>query len=241
MSNFYSPPENISEDKILITDEESFHIAKVLRKESGEIIKVVDGFGMEYTGRIETVSVERTLVRIVSKRRKPCEPLLEVTLACGVPRGDGMGLVVEKCTEIGVFRIIPLVTKNSVAFPGVNKLERWRNIAVSAMKQSGRAILPVVDELTELSSVSKLLKNYKLKLVGWEREEKRTLDDIPLKENQKRAIVFIGPEGGFTENEIEELEKLGVIPVSVGPRKLKTETASIVLLALLLNKSGDLG
>jgi 16S rRNA (uracil1498-N3)-methyltransferase len=241
MANFYSPPETRTGDTILVRGDEAHHICRVLRKRPGERIVVVDGEGNEFKCAIRTCRAKSVEVRVLSMRRKPKEPVLKVTVACAVPRGDRMDSLVEKVTELGVCRVIPLLTERSmVSSVGKEKFARWKRIAVAAVKQSERSVVPRIDEMVSLDELEEDLRSYAWGVVGWELSKRRLVESVFPPEPINDLIVIVGPEGGFTEEEIERLRKRGVVDVWLGERKLRSETASVVLVTLILNHYGDL-
>ncbi len=250
MEFFYCPPHDISKEILTFIGEEAYHIVKVLKHKRGDKIIAVDGQGMEYNVRI--ISSSPTLVqgKIVKKRRKPREPLTKITLAQAIPKGSRMEFCIEKVTEIGVARIIPITTRRSIVIPAdeSNKVERWRRIAKAAMKQSGRAILPIVEEVQNFKDAVELIPHYDLTLIAWEKEGKRGIKEI-INETPRSKILdphfhtvllFVGPEGGFTQGEVDLVLDKGALPISLGMRRLRSETAGILFTSLLLHELGDL-
>jgi len=241
MANFYSPPETRRGDTILVCGDEAHHICRVLRKRPGERIVVVDGEGNEFKCAIRACRPESVEVKVLSMRRKPKEPVLKVTLACAVPRGERMDSLVEKVTELGVCRIIPLISERStVRSVGKEKFARWKRIAVSAVKQSERSVVPRIEEMESLAELVEDLRSYSWGVVGWELSKRRLVGSIFPREPISDVITIIGPEGGFSEHEIEGLRKRGVADVWLGERKLRSETACVALVSLILNHYGDL-
>lgn len=241
MANFYSPPETRRGDIIWLSGEEAHHICKVFRKKPGDRIVVVDGEGNEFNCTINKCEARKVEAKILSIRRKPKEPVVKVTLACAIPKGERMDTLVEKATEIGVYRIIPLVTERStVSSVGREKFARWKRLAISAVKQSERSLVPRLEKVRTLVKLEENLRHYQWGVVGWELSRRRLAGDLFPAGPISDLIVIIGPEGGLTELEIEKLKKRGVVDVWLGERKLRTETAGIVLLSLILNYYGDL-
>jgi 16S rRNA (uracil1498-N3)-methyltransferase len=250
MESFYCPPQAISNETVNFAGEEAHHIAKVLRHKIGDRILAVDGQGMEYEVKI-TLSTP-TLVQgmIEKKRRKPKEPLTQITLAQTIPRGTRMEFCVEKATEIGINGIIPIVSQRSVVQPmeESKKVDRWRRVARAAMKQAGRAILPEIKDVQSFEQAVKSIPEFDISLIAWEKEGKKgvkeVIDENPNSELRNpqslSALLFVGPEGGFTEAEVVFAKEKGAFPVSLGLRRLRSETAGILLTSLLLHELGDL-
>ncbi len=241
MANFYSPPETRKGDSILVRGDEAHHICRVFRKRSGERIVVVDGEGNEFSCVVEKCKPESVEVKILSMRRRPKEPALRVTLACAVPKGDKMDLLIEKATEIGVHKIIPLLTERStVRSVGNEKLARWKRLTISALKQSERSFLPRIEKIRSFAELEEDLRSYSWGVVGWELSRRRIMEVAFPEEPVNGLMVIVGPEGGLTESEVERLRKRRILDVWLGERKLRCETAAIVLLTLILSHYGDL-
>lgn len=241
MANFYSPPETRRGDSILVCGDEAHHIYRVLRKRRGERIVVVDGEGNEFKCVIDKCGPESIEVKVLSMRRKPKEPVVKATLACAVTKGERMDLLIEKATELGVYRIIPILTERSaVSSVGKERFARWKRLAVSAVKQSERSFLPRIEEMETLAELEEDLTSYAWGVVGWELSRRRLVESMFPSEPTNDLVVIVGPEGGLTEQEIERLGKKGIVDVWLGERKLRSETAAIVLLSLILNHYGDL-
>lgn len=239
MSTFYVLPENVRAEKITILGGEAHHISRVLRYAVGDRLSAVDGRGMEYEVELEAVSSRRVEARILRKRKGEKDPSTKVTLAQAIPKGSKMDYLVEKATELGVDRLIPVISARSQVLPdGDSKVRRWQRIALGAMKQSGRSILPRVDGVARLAQVVESIPEQDLSLIAWE-EGGRKLRDV-IRRGVERVLLFVGPEGGFPHQEVKLAVEKGAEPVSLGQRILRAETAGVVLLALLLYELGDL-
>lgn len=240
MEVFYTPKKNIVRDGLTIIGEEAKHIGTVLRHKTGDRISVTDGEGFEYSVVIDTITPNTVSCKIISKIRKPRESLVQVTLAQGIIKGQRMDVLIEKATELGVFEIIPLITQRSVAkLEGEERLTRLKRVALSAMKTSTRSLLPRICEPMEFDEVLKLCDRYDISLLAWEEERKKKLSDV-LKTSPKKVILFVGPEGGFTEEEVEKAKKKGVEVFSMGLRRLRAETAGMTAVSLVLYQLGEM-
>jgi 16S rRNA (uracil1498-N3)-methyltransferase len=255
---FYAPPECVSERQIVITGEEARHIAKVLRHKKGDMLTIVDGQGGEYMCSIAAATEHTVTASIVNKLRKSHEPIARVTLAQAVPKGQRMDFAIEKGTELGLYAIIPLFTKNSVARPGEadrllppmpdeegpgHKSARWQRIAAAAMKQSLRSVLPQIGQPEEFKDLMQRHKEFELILLADEGQQKISVASVfkGLAKMPRTVLCLAGPEGGFTQEERDLAQKHNARIVTLGPRRLRAETAGIVLSTLILAQLGELG
>lgn len=240
MEVFYTPKRNIGRDGLAIIGEEARHIGVVLKHKRGDRISVTDGEGFEYLVIIDTITPNTVHCKILSKLRKPRESLIQIALAQGIIKGQRMDILVEKATELGVFEIIPLITQRSVAkLEGEERLNRLKRVALSAMKTSTRSLLPKIYEPMEFGDALKLSERYDISLLAWEGEKKNRLQDV-MKKNPKKIMLFIGPEGGFTEEEVERAKKKKIEVFSMGLRRLRSETAGIAATSLILYQLGEM-
>ncbi|MEN3045529.1 MAG: RsmE family RNA methyltransferase [Candidatus Hydrothermales bacterium] len=219
---FYVPKKDIKNDRVYIFGQEYIHLHKVLRKRQGDVIKVVNGEGDEYTVVLLKTEDGYAEGKIIEKRRKPNEIPFDLAFACGVLKGERMDILIEKGTELGVTRFFPLLTERTVVDPSENKVLRWNKIAISAMKQSKRSVLPIVEKPVSLSEFGNLVSDYDLKILLNERVKTRP----EIKEDNFRKVVIVaGPEGSFTQDEIDFLKGIGFNEWNLGLRTLRTETA----------------
>ena len=233
MDYFYTPPKNIEKKNIIIDTQEFKHLTHVMRKKEGDFIRVVDGNGNAYDVILKEISAKRAIGEIIGKSSNHNEPSLSVTLGVGILKNPSkFDFLVEKVTEIGVNNIVPLITARTI--PSHAKIERWQKLAVSAMKQSGRSYLPRIHNLITLPEFLQFYTNYDIKLVAHQEGSEISKKESFLKSSVKLAVILIGPEGGFEENEIERCIQSGFIKISFGCRRLRTETAAIVAATSLL-------
>ncbi len=247
ITNFYTPVDKISGDCLTIDGEEAKHILSVLRHGCGDMIDVVDGRGTKYRVLIEEVSRDFLEGKILSRKQMENEPVCRVTLAQSICRKERMDFVVEKATEIGVGAIIPLTTERSLikvsgASREKKKIERWKRIAIAGMKQSLRTILPEIHDIIPFEQVLPEIKNYDLCLIGSLDKDSISIKECEqLRSKLRNVLLVVGPEAGFTEEELSQAKTRGAIPISLGTRRLRTETAGVVFLSLVLHQLGDLG
>lgn len=246
MHKFFIDKKNISGENLYITGDDVNHINKVLRLNTGDNILVCDGYSHEYTSKIIEINKKETICKIIDKFDNLSEPPVMVTLFQGLPKAQKMEYIIQKSVEIGIFKIQPVITQRVVVKTDgkdlTNKLERWRRISEEAAKQSNRGIIPEVLEPIDFEEAIKAIKSLDLSIIPYEKEKvtglKKILSDKP---HVKNIGVMIGPEGGFDELEIDKCIKTGVIPVTLGPRILRTETAGIAALSMILYEIGDMG
>ena len=237
MSNdyFFVEPTAINGTYITIEGDEAKHIARVLRKQEGEMLWVADGNGTAYEVVIRSISLHTVECEIVYAHQHHHEPDIEVTLAVAQLKNPSrMEWIIEKGTELGVRRFIPLITNRTIAKS--SKEERWQNIALAAMKQSGRCVLPQIYPPTKFETLLNNIGAYEMKLIPYERTDSVLFigEVLRLRTPPRSVIIIIGPEGGFTEEEITAAEQANFMQVSLGRRRLRTETAAIVSAAWII-------
>lgn len=246
---FYVEPKNVDKNFLKIEGEEAKHICQVLRKGEGEVIEAVDGEGIKYQVLITNTGRDSVQGRILSQIRRENEPLTHLTLAQGLIKGVRMDFLVEKITEIGVSSIIPLITEKSVLKlekdkREITRLNRWKRIAISGMKQSLRSKLPDIQKPILFQELLAKVKEYDLALIACQTKRsirlRRIKEIIEAKKRLKKILLLVGPESGFSQEELDLALKSGVIPVSLGPRRLRSETAGIVFSSLILYELEDL-
>ncbi len=242
MPHYYVKPENISDGKFLISGDDTHHLIKVLRVKKGDRINLFDGTGKIYTGKISAISKNRIEGQILSDK-KGIESKLNINLYQSMPKGERSGWLVEKLSELGIRKIIPIYTERSVNKDiSVSKFERWQRISRSASEQSLRPdFLEIVEPRSFKDSIVSVEKT-SVNIIPWESENEQTITESFLKiDGSKEVNIFIGPEGGFTEKEIELAKSNGVFPVSLGGRILRAETAGLLAAILVLNQAGEYG
>ena len=217
------------------------HIARVLRLRAGDGLTLFNGRGGEYGGRIEEMHRDSVRVSVLEHRDEERESPFHLTLAQGISRGERMDWVVQKATELGVSRIVPLFTERSVVHldekQAAKKVQHWRAIAIAACEQSGRNQVPEIDAPISLYELLEQRTAGAVALLLAPGAALR-ITDVPAAE--AGAMVLIGPEGGLAQVEQETALRSGFTPVRLGPRVLRTETAAVCALTLLQQKFGDL-
>lgn len=241
MNQFFVEPGQIREKKIFITGKDVNHIKNVLRMKIGEELSVSNGCdGKEYRGIIEEFTDDAVVCALAFVKEDGVELPSKVYLYQGLPKADKMELIIQKAVELGVYEIIPVATKRAVVKldekKSKSKIARWQAISEAAAKQSKRAIIPSVADVLSFKEALKECQKAKVKVIPYELAEgmdktKEIISD--LKPGQDVAI-FIGPEGGFDDAEIEAAIEVGVIPVTLGKRILRTETAGFTILSWIM-------
>ncbi|WP_425446118.1 16S rRNA (uracil(1498)-N(3))-methyltransferase [Dethiothermospora halolimnae] len=246
MHRFFVDEEYIKEDTITIIEDNLKHIKNVLRLNIDDEILVCDGNKTEYICKIYSIDNKEVKVNIIGKRNSKSEPNIDITLYQGLPKASKMDLIVQKLTEIGVTRIVPIKTNRCVVKINNNKkeekkLERWQKIIEGAAKQSGRGIIPKIDNIIDLDTMVNSFDEDSLTIVPYENEDKKGLKEVLQNFKGNKINIIIGPEGGFEEEEIRLLKGACGEIVSLGPRILRTETAGMITAGMVLYDLGDLG
>jgi 16S rRNA (uracil1498-N3)-methyltransferase len=245
MSRFYVPTPQIEKGMLRVEGNEVKHIRRVLRLKAGDEIIVFDSLGKEYEGAIIEETTSSVVIKIqnifLSKRDSP----LDVTLAQSLLKGEKMDYLIQKATELGVKEIIPFFSSRSVPLleksGRLKRHHRWGRIAIEASKQCGRGVVPKIEPLQDYSEMLQLASPGSLRLILWEREGGKLKEVLERSKEKTRIFFIIGPEGGFSQEEVEEAKRAGFIPVTLGRRILRAETASLCLLSILQYEQGDIG
>lgn len=236
------------ESEFVITGDEARHIASVLRMQLGDELTLCDGHRTDYAARIAAMDRAAVTVEIVSHQPSNTESPLDITLYQGLPKSDKLDEIIQKAIELGVSRIVPISCERSVARIDAKdadrKVERWQKIALSAAKQCGRGQIPQIAWPTTFRTAIKDGAAADLAIIPWESEREQTLkavlkaaapalEAITLAGRRPTISILIGPEGGFSLSEIDAALAAGVLPVTLGRRILRTETAGPAVLAML--------
>lgn len=241
MYQFFVEPSQIQDKKIIITGSDVNHIKNVLRLKTGEEIAVRNGVdGREYRCGIEEFAQDQVICSLRFVKEEGVELPSKVYLFQGLPKADKMELIVQKAVELGVHEVIPLAGKRCVVKLDEKKarakVNRWQGIAEAAAKQSRRGVIPVVREPMTMKEAAAYARGMDVKLIPYELAEdmahtKKIIEAICPGES---VAVFIGPEGGFEEGEVTEAIAAGIVPITLGKRILRTETAGLAVLAWLM-------
>jgi len=241
MHCFYCEANHVAGEQITITGSDVNHIKNVLRMERGDELMVCDGTGMQYTCEIKDFPGGEVLLAVLRAEKASTELPVRLKLYQGLPKKDKMELIIQKAVELGAVEIIPVMTKRCIVKledekKEAKKLERWQAIAESAAKQSGRGIIPTVGHVINYKDAIKKASSEGMALIPYEMAEgmKSLKSAANAAAKQQVISVFIGPEGGFEEAEVEFARENGVVPVSLGKRILRTETAGFTTLSILM-------
>lgn len=241
MYHFFVEPEAIVGNTIHITGGDVNHIKNVLRMHIGEELAVSNGMdGKEYRCGITSMTEDEILCELYFVKEEAVELASRITLFQGLPKSDKMELIIQKAIELGVFEIVPVVTERTIVKldpkKEKSKLGRWQGIAEAAAKQSKRGIIPAVHAPVRFQDALKLAEKLDSKVIPYElAEDMEYTREVFSKIMPGQSIgVFIGPEGGFSEKEIAMAKQAGVHPITLGRRILRTETAGITVLSILM-------
>ncbi|MBU0503555.1 MAG: RsmE family RNA methyltransferase [Candidatus Omnitrophota bacterium] len=238
MFRIYCLSGDISGDEITFTDTQQIHhLRDVLRIKSDEEIIVCDEKGDEYITAIDSFKSAKMVLRIKKRSGFVTDNKPKITVACAIPKRSNMDEIIDKLTQLGVYRIIPLQTERVIVRIGqdkkISRQKRWSKIALNASQQSQRKILPVVDPVRDIKELLAELDEFDLRLIPTLEGERITIKEILKKGKPESIIVFIGPEGDFTPEEVEMAKKALCIPVTLGDLVLRVETAAIAVAGFL--------
>jgi 16S rRNA (uracil1498-N3)-methyltransferase len=240
MPRVFLPAQLLDSGRVTLDRGASRHLVKVLRLQAGAEVSVFDGRGTEIEGRIVRASAAGVELVLGKRHRVPLPPV-SITLLQSVPRGDRMDVIVQKTTELGVTRIVPVLSARGMAKPPQDKPRRWRTIAQEAARQSGRADVPDVTDVTALeAALSGAAAAGGTRLLLWEEERALPLREVLAQVPPVSVTLLVGPEGGFSEEEVERAQLRGFRAVGLGPRILRVETAALVAVALTQSAFGGL-
>lgn len=241
MHRFYVKPEQIQDNNtITITGTDVNHIKNVLRMRLGEELVICNGQGKDCYCIISMVTDSSVVAEIKSINDTGTELPARITLFQGLPKKDKMELIIQKAVELGVYEIIPVMTKRVIVKledkkKEERKLERWQSIAESAAKQSRRGIIPVIKPVQSFQEAINKAKGMDIGLVPYENAKNMNYTRTIMQSlvGKSNIGVFIGPEGGFNEAEIDIAEENGIMPITLGKRILRTETAGLAILSMM--------
>lgn len=246
MNRFFVSKNCFHHDKVVLLDKDQTHqIRDVLRISEGEHIIVLDNDGLEYDVALTKVRHQEVVGQIIAKRPASREPTTQITLFQSLLSRDKFELVLQKCTEVGVSAFVPIVTERSLVRDTTvkpEKFDRWQRIITEAAEQSHRGRIPHLSPPMTFGQALEQFNNFDCRLIAWPVEGAVTLKqalrsigkDVP-----ETVALMIGPEGDFSPQEVEQAKNSDAIPISLGPRILRTETAAIIALALIFYELGN--
>ena len=247
MPKFFVKEEQINNEEIKIQGTDVNHIKNVLREKVGsELIICNEKTGQDYLCEIKEIKEENIICNIKEKLLNNVESNIKVTIMQGLPKADKMELIIQKSVELGVNNIIPIEMKRCVVKlkdkDKIKKIERWQKISVVAAKQSGRNIIPEINQVENLKNICETFENYDIVLLAYENEKENTIKNElkQLKEKNQnknedvKIAILIGPEGGITEEEVEIARKKGAKIITLGKRILRTETVALNVLSIIM-------
>ena len=246
MHRFFVP--QLYNEEMYIEGVDARHISKVLRMQPKDRLQIVSDDGVSAMAEITAIASERVSVRCLEKLAESHEPRVRLVLAQGLAKGEKMDFIIQNAVEMGAYSVIPVAMEHSVVrldgAKAAKKVERWQKIAESAAKQSKRDIIPQVQQV---QSMAEMLANCDCttKIIAYECEDRLSLK-AALKAAEaaggiKELLLIIGPEGGISEGELELARQAGAVPVSLGRRILRAETAGLVAISAIFYETGDLG
>lgn len=222
---------------VYLDEENSNYIGKVLRMRIGEELVCVDKKGDVWLCEVNEITKKEVALNPKEKLNEQKESPVKVTLFQSVSKGERMDLTIQKSVELGVFNIVPVISERTIVKKQAiddSKIARWQKIALEAARQSGRQIVPEIKQPVSIEKALQESGDYDLAIIPWEDENKESLRDRLSGMKDGSVAVFIGPEGGFSEDEIVKAKENNVYPVTLGPRILRTETAGPAVLAMLI-------
>lgn len=241
MYQFFVEPSQIQDKRIVITGNDVNHIKNVLRMKIGEEIAVSNGVdGKEYRCGIEELGEDQIVCTLRFIKEDGVELASQIYLFQGLPKADKMELIIQKAVELGVHEVIPMATKRCVVKldekKAASKVNRWQGIAEAAAKQSKRGVIPRVHAVMSMKEAVAYAGEMEVKLIPYELAEDmaHTKQLIEQVNSGQRVAIFIGPEGGFEEAEVQMALEAGIEPITLGRRILRTETAGFTVLSWLM-------
>jgi len=238
MPRFQINQNQITNNNVIISGDDYKHIVKVLRIKPDNKIILFDSKGTEYDCIVKDILNKELVAEIINKHEVNRESNLNIVLFQAITKGDKMDLIVQKATELGVNSIYPVATERSEV-RNTNKIPRWQKIADESIKQCGRTKSPSVNPEIKFNELFDIPKS-DLNLIFYENEKSLKIKNLKNNKNINSVSILIGPEGGFSENEVKIAELNNFKSIGVGPRILRSETASIAAITLLQHHFGDI-
>lgn len=242
MPKFFVKSSQIKDDFIIINNEDVNHISNVLRSKVGDLLKIGNADnGKNYETEITNITKKEVICKILNESESISESKIYINVLQGIPKADKMEYIIQKSTELGVKEITPIDMERCVvkitSKDETKKIERWQKIAEVAAKQSGRDIIPKINNVVKIKDLQTIMKDYDCIIVAYEKEENNTLKQELRKlknVNDIKIAILIGPEGGISEDEINDIKMQGAKIITLGKRILRTETVAIAMSSIIL-------
>lgn len=245
MRRFYIPPEMVQHPQPEISGSDAVHIHRVLRMSAGDVVELFDGIGNCYRAKIVSASSERIVFSIEESFDLLSESSVHITVAQGILKDRKMDDLIRPLTELGITCWMPFYAARSIPLPGKKgvgkRLDRWEKIAMEAVKQCRRGRIPRITPMEKFDDILEASNDCDLKILFWEGVSQ--VFDIPRTDSQKpkKIMAVVGPEGGFTSNEVRLAKMHGFLTTGLGPRILRAQTATLTACALVQYCFGDMG
>jgi 16S rRNA (uracil1498-N3)-methyltransferase len=248
MHRFFVNEGSLVGKRVSLINKQAHQIFNVLRMRPGDVITVLDNSGFEYMVNLIKIGRQEVIGEVISKQQSQAEPRTQITLYQSLLAREKFEWVLQKCTEVGVTSFVPVVTERSIVRRQdaitPRKLSRWRDIITEAAEQSGRGRIPQLDAPVNFVDAVSMLEDFDCCLIGSPQAGKG-LREILLagdfkKDSNRQIALFVGPEGGFTDDEVADACGKGATAFSLGKRILRTETAAVVAASLILHELGEL-
>ena len=245
MARFYIAHPKIEGGLLRVDGNEARHIHKVLRLKVGDPLSLFDAPGKGYEGSIVGLTPTSVVIQIHKVCRSTGESSLDITLAQSLLKGEKMDYLIQKATELGIWSIQPFLSSRSIPIvdksQGMNRNRRWERIAIEASKQCGRGIVPKIHPILDFSSMLQWVPKESFRLILWEKEGRKLKEVLRARSGRDRIVFVVGPEGGFSQGEVKMAAEEEFLPIQLGERVLRSETASLCLLSILQYELGDMG
>ena len=236
-------------DRVKLGSEDLHYIKTVLRLKRGDILILFDGMCSEYDAVIRDFTTQDIILEITKKKETQVDHSIRITLAQALPKGTKMDFIIRKASELGVGRIIPFISSRSIPRPSVdrirlNKTSRWKKIAIEASRKCGRGNILEITDIVTCNEVLQFPEDKFLKIIFWEEESNTGIKEILRDKKYERTtdfFIIVGPEGGFSREEIEMASRAGFLSASLGGLVLMVETAVLVILSILQYEKGNFG
>ncbi|MEM7008365.1 MAG: 16S rRNA (uracil(1498)-N(3))-methyltransferase [Thermodesulfobacteriota bacterium] len=240
MPRFSITKDNIQNNVAVISGDDYKHIVKVLRLKVGDSITLFDTTSTEYYANIQEITKREIFLQIKESKQIFTESPIRITLLQGLPKADKMDYIIEKATELGAYKIVPVITERS-QFTKIDRKKRWDRISLEASKQCGRTNPTIIENTLNFKDAVNIYNKEELAVILQVNSEVLAKDYIKNSlQVPQNIVLFVGPEGGFTDNEVLLGKQMGFISLGLGPRVLRTETVSVSVLSILQFHYGDM-